>query len=147
MKKPCVLFDRHRDGMLDPAEARRFESHLDSCPSCRGRQLLLDNLALAIREEEIGAPRLASRAIAGRAFDRGRSWDVLLLSWLRPVPVWSGLAALALLFFLFGWSSFYGPPEPGGLDALLATAGPERAVEELGDAEMEYWLETGGDLR
>lgn len=147
MKKPCSLFDRYRDGMLDPEPTQQFESHLGSCPSCRRRQLLLDNLACAIREEEIGAPRLASRAIAGRAFDRGRSWDVLLLSWLRPVPVWSGLAALALLFALFGWSSFGGLQEPAGIDALLATAGPERAVEELGDAEMEYWLETGGDLR
>jgi anti-sigma factor RsiW len=146
MKKPCSLFDRYRDGMLDPAEARRFESHLDSCPSCRGRRLLLDNLAHLVREEEIGTARLASRAIAGRAFDRGRSWDVLLLSWLRPVPVWSGLAALALLLLLFGAGSLGPAPEPAGLDALLATAGPERPIEELGDAEMESWL-TGGDLR
>jgi len=146
MKRPCSLFDRYRDGMLDPLEARRFESHLDSCPSCRERRLLLDNLAHLVREEEIGTARLASRAIAGRAFDRGRSWDVLLLSWLRPAPVWSGLAALALLLLLFGGGSPGPAPEPAGLDALLATAGTERPVEEFGDEEMESWL-TGWDLR
>ena len=77
------------------------------------------------------------------------SWDILLLSWLRPLPVWSGLAVL-LIFFAFLWvAPFAGQLEPGSdYDYLLIEGGQGgSAIANLSDDELENWLEQGGTIK
>ena len=93
----CKLFDRYRDGELGPAERSQYESHLAACEDCRARMSLLNNLVRIMKAEEVRPLDLADR-IAQQAFERGRSWDFEVLTWLRPGPA---LAALTLMIALF----------------------------------------------
>ena len=95
--RTCKLFDRYRDGELNSAERSAYESHLASCEDCRARMSLLNNLVQIIRAEDVQPLDTADR-IARRAFERGHSWDVEVISWLRPGPA---LAALTLMLALF----------------------------------------------
>jgi anti-sigma factor RsiW len=93
----CKLFDRYRDGELNSAERNQYESHLAACEDCRARMSLLNNLVRFMKAEEVRPLDLADR-IAQQAFERGRSWDFEVLTWLRPGPA---LAALTLVIALF----------------------------------------------
>jgi hypothetical protein len=95
----CDLFDKYRDGELGSAEQSEFQSHLAICEECRCKISLLNNLVLVLKQEEVSPPDLADR-IARQAFLKSKSWDVLLVSWLRPGPV---LAALSLMLILFSF--------------------------------------------
>jgi hypothetical protein len=148
MKKLCDLFNRYRDGMLDPEQERQFASHLESCNQCRMHLLLLNNLVHAIRNQDIPDPANRSEMIADRAYEKTGSWDVFMLSWLKPLPVWSGLAVLLFFFVLFWTAPFAGQPTPGSDYEYLLTEGDQqgKAIENLSDAELESWLEQGGTI-
>lgn len=95
----CDLFDKYRDGELGSVEQSKFQSHLSICENCRTKISLLNNLVQVLRQEEGVQPDLADQ-IARKAFLEDKSWDTLLVSWLRPGPV---LAALSLMLVLFSF--------------------------------------------
>ncbi len=99
--RTCDLFDKYRDGELESAKRSEFESHLSACEDCRTKISLLNNLVQALKLEEIQPQDIADR-IARQAFLKNKSWDVIVLSWLRPGPVLAALS-LALALFSFLW--------------------------------------------
>jgi hypothetical protein len=146
MKRLCDWFDRNRDGMLNPAQQRQFESHIPDCPKCRSRSLLLDNLVLVIQKQELPAIPDTADKIADRAYEQSGHWDVLFLSWLRPGPAWSSFAALVILLsFLWALPSFWPLSD---YDAILMQGDPAslagNTLTNLTDDELELWLEQGG---
>jgi hypothetical protein len=86
---------------MGAAERSSFEPHLAICEDCRGKMLLLDNVVRILKQEEVQPADLAER-IAEQAFRQDRSWDALVLSWLRPGQALAALA-LALVFISFVW--------------------------------------------
>ena len=60
---------------------------------------LLNGLAYVLKHEEVKPLDLADQ-IARKAFQKGISWDALVVSWLRPGPV---LVALSLMLVLFSF--------------------------------------------
>jgi len=97
--RTCNLFNRFRDGELASSERSEFQSHLAICEDCRIKMSLLNNLVLVLKREEVRPPDLADR-IARQAFLKDKSWDALVVSWLRPGPV---LAAISLVLVLFSF--------------------------------------------
>jgi anti-sigma factor RsiW len=98
--RTCDLFDKYRDGELKADEQSEFQSHLAICGECRMKTALLNNLVQVLKREEIRPPDMADQ-IARRAFQKERSWDSLVASWLlRPGPA---LAALSLMLALFSF--------------------------------------------
>jgi anti-sigma factor RsiW len=146
MKKLCDLFNQYRDGMLAAEKKALFESHMATCSECRARLFLLDNLVHTIRDQHIPDPVSRPAMIADRAYEKKGSWDILLLSWLRPLPIWSGLAAL-LIILAFLWSAPFGG-QSTDYQTLLADGSQEGStIANLSDAELENWLEQGGTLK
>jgi hypothetical protein len=97
----CNLFDKYRDGEMTAPQRGEFESHLAACISCREKTALLDNLSYFVKRDVPQTADLAGQ-IASRAFRQNRSWDALILSWIRPGPVLAALA-LAFLFISLVW--------------------------------------------
>jgi len=97
--RTCDLFDKYRDGELGAAGQKEFQSHLSSCEDCRMKTALLNNLVQVLKQEEVRPVDLADQ-IARKAFRKDKSWDALLVSWLRPGPV---LVALSLMLVLFSF--------------------------------------------
>jgi hypothetical protein len=95
----CNLFDKYRDGELHAAGQKEFQSHLLVCQDCRTKMALLNNLVQVLKQEEVRPLDMADR-IARQAFLKNKSWDALVVSWLRPGPV---LAALSLMLVLFSF--------------------------------------------
>ena len=95
----CDLFDKYRDGEMAAIEQKAFESHLAVCQDCRAKMALLNNMVQVLKREEVRQLDLADR-IARQAFLKSRSWDAIVVSWLRPGPV---LAALSLMLVLFSF--------------------------------------------
>jgi hypothetical protein len=93
----CRFFDKYRDKELNQAELRQFESHLGVCPDCRSKRSLINNIAFVLKQDKAVAPDLAGR-IALRAFAQKRTWDSLVVSWLRPGPALATLTLAAVLF-------------------------------------------------
>ena len=149
MKELCDLFNQYRDDMLDSEQQKQFESHLAACEKCRPRLFLLNTVVQIIRNQPVPDPTTPPQRVANRAYDQTGSWDFLLLSWLRPLPVWSGLAVL-LAFFAFLWvAPFIGQPQSGSDYEYLLTEGDQQwgAIANLSDAELENWLEQGGTVK
>jgi hypothetical protein len=149
MKKLCDLFNRHRDGMLDSDQKMQFESHLATCEACRARFFLLNNLVHVIGNQDIPDPVLRPGKIADRAYEKAGSWDFLLLSWLRPLPMWSGLAVLLILVAFLWVMPFAGQPVTASDYEYLLTEGDQQGstTANLSDAELESWLEQGGTIK
>jgi anti-sigma factor RsiW len=149
MKKLCDLFNPYRDGMLEQEQRIQFESHLAACDKCRPRLFLLNNMVQAIRDRETPDPADRPEKIAARAYEQTGSWDFLLLSWLRPLPVWSGLAALLILISFLWVAPFAGQANLGSDSEYLPFDGGQEAsaVANLSDAELESWLEQGGTIK
>ena len=99
--RPCVFFDKYRDKELNQAEKLQFESHLAVCPDCRSKRSLIKNIAFVLRQEKSAVPDLAER-IALQAFTQKKTWDSLVVSWLRPGPALATLT-LAVALFSFLW--------------------------------------------
>jgi hypothetical protein len=95
--RPCRFFDKHRDRELNQAEQKQFERHLEVCPDCRLKRSLIDNIAFVLKQDMTVAPDLSGR-IALRAFNQNRTWDSLVISWLRPGPALATLTLAAVLF-------------------------------------------------
>ncbi len=149
MKMPCDFFNQYRDGMLVPEQTRRFESHLPACSLCRSRLFLLNNVADAIRNQDIPDPIIPPKRIADRAYEQSGSWDVFLLSCLKPLPVWSGLVALLILVaFLWVIPLSQQPVSSNNYEDLMSSGiQTGSAAANLSDAELEIWLEQGGALQ
>jgi hypothetical protein len=95
--RTCNLFDKYRDKELNQAERAQFESHMAVCPDCCSKKSLMDNIAFVLKQDTAVAPDLAGR-IAMRAFNQKRTWDSLVISWLRPGPALATLTLAAALF-------------------------------------------------
>jgi hypothetical protein len=93
----CTLFDKYRDNELGDIERCEFDSHLKNCRDCQSRISLLNNLVHALKNEEI-RPRDLANKIASRAFQQDKSWDALVVSWLRPGPAFATVAMFIALF-------------------------------------------------
>jgi predicted anti-sigma-YlaC factor YlaD len=97
--KTCDLFDKYRDEELDSAERSRFEAHLSACDECRTKMTRIRNLVYVLNQ--VRMPQIdLSEQIARKAFEKGSSWDNLVISWLRP---WPAFATLALMFIIFSF--------------------------------------------
>ena len=97
--RTCDLFDKYRDGELEASGQKEFHAHLLICEDCRAKTALINNLVLVLKQEEIRPLDMADQ-IARKAFLKGKSWDALVVSWMRPGPV---LAALSLMLVLFSF--------------------------------------------
>ena len=95
----CDLFDKYRDGEMKASEQKEFQDHLLICEDCRAKTALLNNLVQVLKQEAIRPLDIADQ-IARRAFQKDKSWDALVVSWLRPGPV---LAALSLMMVLLSF--------------------------------------------
>jgi anti-sigma factor RsiW len=95
----CDLFDKYRDGEMKASEQKEFQAHLLTCEDCRAKTVLLNNLVQVLKQEEIRPLDMADQ-IARQAFQKDKSWDALVVSWLRPGPV---LAALSLVMVLLSF--------------------------------------------
>jgi hypothetical protein len=149
MKGLCDLFNQYRDEMLDSEQKTQFESHMKACDKCRTRLILLNNLVHVVRNQVLPDPADRPEKVAARAYEKAASWDVLLLSWLRPLPVWSGLAVLLFLFAFLWVAPFAGQVQPGSDNEYLLIAGDQQGstIANISDAELESWLEQGGTLK
>jgi predicted anti-sigma-YlaC factor YlaD len=152
MKKVCSELNRFRDEMLDPGQRKQYALHLEQCEECRIRMRLLDNLARTMKSRQLPELIQNPEKVAELAYEKSRSWDILLLTWLRPASAWSGLVVLStfLLLFLFLWTA--PAPEPVSanseyeilMDESNSISTRNEALVTLTDDELEQWLETGG---
>jgi anti-sigma factor RsiW len=148
MKRLCDLFNRYRDGTLDPDQEIKFESHLANCEECQPRLVFLNNLVDVIRNQEMPNPVDPPERIADLAFDQARSWDIFLPSWLKPLPVWSGLVLMLIIIALFWGAPAQQLSFSTDYEELLVNGGLNGSVmANLSDAELESWLEQGGTIK
>jgi hypothetical protein len=148
MNMLCDLFNQYRDGMLDPEQTIRFESHLAGCSQCRPRLFLLNTMVHAIRNQDMPDPIYPSERIVARAYEQSGSWDVLLLSWLKPLPTWCLAAVLLIVAFL--WVAPFVPQQASSSnyeDLMTSVDQAGSTVAGLSDAELESWLEQGGAIQ
>jgi hypothetical protein len=148
MKRLCNLFNRYRDGMLDSEQTMQFESHLAACEECQPRLFLLNNMVHSIKDQDMPVPIVPSETVAARVYKQSGSWDIYLLSWLKPLPVWSGLAVL-LVLVIFLWITPLAQQQPSSNFEDLITSGDQSGstAVDLSDAKIENWLEQGGALQ
>ena len=152
MKKLCDWFNRYRDGMLAPEQQKQFESHIAICEECRTRVSILNRLASSVREQELPALTGQPEMVAARAYENCSSWDVQFLSWLRPAPAWSMLAALVVLLSLFWVLPSARPPGASGeYEELMIESDPAKlsgnAPQGETDDALVAWLEQGGSAK
>ena len=95
--RTCDLFDKYRDGEMGAAEQREFQAHLSICEDCRTKTALLNNLVQVLKQEESRPLDMADQ-IARKAFQKDKSWDALVVSWLRPGPAWRRFLMMLVLF-------------------------------------------------
>lgn len=98
MMQLCDLFDKYRDGELGRSEGSDFESHLAECADCRAKMSLLDNLAFILKQDPAVMPMDLSAQIAEKAFHQNKTWDALVIGWLRPGPAFVALFLVCVLF-------------------------------------------------
>ena len=96
--KICTLFDKYRDGEISGVEKREFEAHLALCSDCRAKISLLNNLAYILRQDPAVMPLDLSGQIARKAFQQNKTWDALVIGWLKPGPAFAALALVCVLF-------------------------------------------------
>lgn len=92
MSATCELVDRFADGQLPEDEARAFESHLVSCPSCQAR--LFELVHLDVLSQQAAAQRPPT-VIDLRARLAARRWIPLAMAASLTVLVGGGAALLA----------------------------------------------------
>jgi hypothetical protein len=152
MRRPCDLFNEYRDGTLNSEERKEYESHLLACGVCRGNWLLLNNLARVIRNQELPEPKLLPSQVAARAYERLGSWDLCLLSWMKPATAWAGLAFLAVVLSLL-WAvpaaqqtNAYSEYETL-MNRIDTNSTGTNASATMTDDALELWLEQGGTIQ
>ncbi len=152
MSEACKWFDRYRDDELDPSQRALFESHLETCASCRQALTLLDNVVRTIVAVDAPLNPSFARRTAALAFQPSRSWDAVLLSWLRPARAWPAWALLLILCASLLLSSFgkYGDPY-AEYEVLLTgseNTGLGRDVSQIhNDEDLLRWLQREGNNR
>jgi len=145
----CNLFDRYRDGELDTAGRKQFESHLSKCESCRLKASVLRNVVYVLRNSEALPPADLPERTARRAFRPKKSWDALVISWLQPTPALVALATAVLLFSFLWLVPSYRPVDAysdyetlmNEDNALDLVAGDTQVHS---DSELVIWLEQEG---
>jgi hypothetical protein len=98
MMRVCNQFDKYRDGELSRIEGREFENHLAECADCRAKMSLLNNLTFILKQDPAIMPVDLSGQIAAKAFRQNKTWDALVVGWLRPGPAFAALALVCVLF-------------------------------------------------
>ena len=146
MSKPCALFNQYKDGMLEAAQRKFFEDHLEICHECRTRLILLENMTRVLGDSHISVPAINPALIADRIYERKPSWDVLMLSWFKPLPVWCG-AAVLLMIVLFLWPISFMEQSDQYSSVLMEEITQVNAYSNLSDVELETWLEHGGAIK
>lgn len=152
MNSICDKFDKFRDGELESERLKQFESHLASCPECRMKAHLLNNVVEILHKEVPSPLPLSAQEISARVLEkRSRSWDVQLLSWLRPAPAWAAAAALLILLLLFPTRFGFQPEDPvTDYEVLMAEVTPGAQTETpssaWSDNQLEQWLQQGGGV-
>lgn len=152
MGRLCDRFDQYRDGSLDPEQQRQFESHMAGCRECRTRFILLNNLVSAVRNLDLPDLAIRPEQVADNAFERCKSWDVLFLSWLKPMPAWSALAVLAILLSFLWAAPFARQTGSAAYEAPLLIEVDQvtqdvKTETNLTDDQLELWLEQGGTAK
>jgi predicted anti-sigma-YlaC factor YlaD len=147
--KTCKLFDKYRDRELDGAERSRFEAHLAACSDCRTKMVRLNNLVYVLNQDRV--PQIdRSEQIARKAFEEGRSWDFLVVSWLRPGPAFATLALILILFsFLWLAPTFRQANGDSEYEKLMDEADAvsigSSISEEHTDSDLVIWLQQEGN--
>jgi hypothetical protein len=144
--KTCNLFDKYRDGEVSALDRERYELHLAECPDCRAKTTLINNLTCVLRREQVQLPIDLSVRIARRAFQQNKSWDALVIGWLRPA---SALAVLALVLVLSSVVWFVPDYSPLNAYSEYETLMNEADAVNLdssyskinSDSELMFWLE------
>jgi anti-sigma factor RsiW len=147
----CKLFDKYRDREMSAAGRSDFESHLAVCENCRAKMFLLNNVVHVLKQDTVQPVDLSER-IAKQAFQQSRSWDALVLSWLRPGQALAALA-LVLVFIAFMWfvpgngqTNFFTEYEALMEDADAVLPGTSLSQTNT-DSEFVMWLEQEGNLQ
>ena len=73
---------------------------MKSCIDCRQTIALLNNVVYILKPATPEVPPAFSERIARKAFEQGRSWDMMVISWLRPASAWVALAFCTILMSL-----------------------------------------------
>ncbi len=142
----CNLFDKYRDGELSQAEEKTFRTHLAECSDCQAKMIFLDNLATVLKNDPI-AMRDLSGQIAEKAFGLNRTWDDVLLSWLRPGPAFAALSLVCLLFSTLWILPNYQPSTSAfsEYERLMDEASAldmDSSISQIeSDTELIVWLE------
>ncbi len=150
----CEWFDRYRDDELSADQREQFRAHLAGCPECSGRMMLLDNLVCVLRLSPPEAPPGLAERIARSALTPRKSWDALVVSWLRPVPALITLAVTVLLFsalWLMPGFRRVDTTTVGEYEALVNESyglGGSGGVGQVhSDDDLANWLEQEGGAR
>jgi len=143
--KTCTLFDRYRDGELNRVDTESFHSHLVACADCRLKISLLDNLAAVIKNDPFVMTDLSGQ-IAKKAFQQNKTWDAILLGWLRPGPAFVALSLVCLLFSTLWFVPNVRPTNAfSEYEKLLDEANAvnmDSSISQIqSDAELFTWLE------
>lgn len=146
---PCKLLDRYQDGELDEHQRNLFESHLPGCFKCRLAISILNNLVHSLNRRGHSFPPHRPEQIASRASRQMESWDLQVISWLRPIPAWTTLVlALAFCSILGIFSQDESKAVPGEyevLDGEIDSKGfGHQQPQFQNDADLVGWLEQQG---
>jgi hypothetical protein len=143
--KICALFDKYRDGELGRDEKEKFHVHLQGCADCQVKMVFLDNLTLVLKKDPVMMTDLSGK-IAKKAFRQNRTWDTVLIGWLRPGPAFAALSLLCLLFSTLWIIPNYKPTNAfSEYERLLDEANAANLDSNISriqsDAELVVWME------
>jgi anti-sigma factor RsiW len=137
----CDFIDRYRDGELDERQRQLFESHLPGCSGCRLSVSILNNLVRSLNWRPYDVSLREAQQIARQARRQRETWDLLVISWLRPIPAWT-LLGLAIAFY--SGLGLFSPGEPKSptveYEALV------REMESKGFGKQQPQLQSDADL-
>lgn len=145
----CAFIDRYRDGELDERQRQLFESHLPGCSECRPSLSILNNLVRSLNQRGYDFSPIEAQQIARHAGGQIESWDLQVISCLRPIVAWPALV-LALAFY--SGLGFFSPDEPKAAAVEYEVLVGEMESKGLGkqppqfqsDADLFGWLEQQG---
>ena len=145
----CKLFDKYRDGEVSAAERSQYERHLATCADCLTKTSLMNNLTYVLKQDQVQMPADLSVRIARKAFQQSKSWDSLVIGWLRPASA-LGVLALVLLLSSFVWFiPNYGQSNAySEYETLMEEADAvnlDSSISQIhSDSELMLWLEQEG---
>ena len=152
MDKLCRRFNSYQDGELSREERDQFLLHMAECKECSGKNLLLDNIARVLRDQNFPESRDSCLKISHEVYQRLRPLDMFYLYWPRPARAWAAFALL-LLGVLSAWMvPFTKDPDFDAEYEMLMTDGglgnvAVNAPVALTDDEIMRWLEQGGEIQ